>query len=67
MGSLHPWESPTQSVLRSDCHTTVNGVCVVRKDEGTSWWVANFIPKKTKKFKFEKNFMAMLFAIKNNP
>ena len=31
------------------------------------WWVSNFIPKKTIKFKFEKNFMAMLFAIKNNP
>ena len=40
---------------------------------GRSWkglasarWVSNFIPKKTKKFKFEKNCMAMLFSIKNN-
>ena len=31
------------------------------------WWVSNIIPKKTKKFEFEKNFMAILFAVKNNP
>ena len=31
------------------------------------WWVSNLIPKKTKKFEFGKNFMAILFEIKNNP
>ena len=35
--------------------------------ERAEWWVSNIIPKKTKKFEFEKNFMTILFAIKNNP
>ena len=30
-------------------------------------WVSNLIPKKTKKFEFEKFFWAILFVIKNNP
>ena len=31
------------------------------------WWVSNLIPKKTKKFEFGKNFLAILFEIKNYP